>query len=201
MEKDLIEKFREYCEFSEDRVYVLLAIARTKENEQHSSNTEPTMREVVDNEQDLVSKMEQLDHAAKRSDSRFRLYLSANPRDAMKAFFQFRSEMDEWLQMRLNGNEGVKKKFKRIDSEFKSVLQKNECKDETNFIFDLDEVSEQEMNDLKSDLEGFTEIRLVQETPNGFHVVSRPFNYNELETEVEYELKKDGMIFVKYIGE
>lgn len=200
MEKDLIEKFRGYCEFDEDRVYVLLAIARSKENEEHGSNTEPTMREVVDNDEDLERKMEQLDHAAKRFDSNFRLYISANARNSMKAFFQLRSEMDEWLQMRLNGNEGVKKKFKRMDSEFKSVLQRNECKDETNFIFDLDEASEQEMNELKKDIEEFTEVKMTQETPNGFHIVSRPFNYNELDSEVEYELKKDGMIFVKYIG-
>lgn len=200
MDQELIEKFREYCEFDEDRVYVLLAIARTKENEKHSSNTEPTMREIIEDKEDLETKMNQLDHAAKSFDSKFRLYISSNARNSMKAFFQLRSEMGEWLQMRLNGNNGVKKKFKRIDSEFKSVLQKNECKDETNFIFDLDEASEKDLSELKQDLEGLTEMRMVQTTPNGFHIITQPFNYNELETEIDYELKKDGMIFVSYIG-
>lgn len=200
MEKDLIQKFSDYCKFDEDRVYVLLAIARSKENEEHGSNTEPTMREIVDNREDLERKMEQLNHAVKRFDSEFRLYLSSNGRDSMKAFFQLRSEMDNWVEMRLNGNEGVKKKFKGVDSEFKSVLQKNQCKAETNFIFDLDEVSKDGMSNLKSDLEEFTEIRMVKETPNGFHIVTRPFNYNELDSDINYELKKDGMIFVSYIG-
>lgn len=200
MENDILEKFGDYCEFGEDRVYVLLAIARSKENSEYSSNTEPTMREIVEDEKGLEKKMEKLDHAAKSSDSDFRLYLSANSRNCMKAFFQLRSEMDEWLQMRMNGNEGVKKKFKHLDSEFKSVLQKNECKDESNFIFDLDEISKEDMEILKKDIEEFSDVRLVQETPNGFHVVTRPFNYNELDSEVDYELKKDGMIFVKYIG-
>ncbi len=200
MEKNLIERFRDYCEFGEDRVYVLLAIARSKENEHHGSNTEPAMREIVEDEEDLKLKMEKLDHAARSSDSDFRLYLSANARDSMKAFFQVRSEMDDWLQMCLKGNEGIRKKFKHVDSEFKSVLQKKECKEESNFIFDLDEASEDEMKELKKDVEEFTEVRMVQETPNGFHIIARPFNYNELETEVDYELKKDGMIFVSYIG-
>lgn len=200
MEEDLIEKFRDYCEFSENRVYILLAIARSKENEEHGSNTEPAMREVIEDGEDLRLKMEKLDHATISSDSDFRLYISANARDSMKAFFRLRSEMDEWLQMCLNGNEGVKKKFSRIDSEFKSILQKNECKDESNFIFDLDEASENEMSELKRDIEEFSEVRMVQETPNGFHIITRPFNYNKLESSIDYELKKDGMIFVRYIG-
>jgi len=201
MEEKLIEKFKEYCEFSQDNVYVLLAISRTKENEEHSSNTEPTMREVVDNEKDLEEKMKQLDHASKSYDSKFRLYISSNARNSMKAFFRLRSEMDDWLQMRINGNEGIKKKFKRIDSEFKSVLQKNECKDETNFIFDLDKASRQDMKQLEDDLRVLTDIKMVKSTPNGFHIVTGSFNYNELETGIDYELKKDGMIFVSYIGD
>jgi len=46
-----------------------------------------------------------------------------------------------------------------------------------------------------------TSIKLRQKTPNGFHIVTEAFNFNELETEIEYELKKDGMIFLSYIGE
>lgn len=200
MDQDLIDKFSDYCNFGEDRVYVLLAIARSKENEEYGSNTEPAIREIVEDEKDFKMKIERMNHAVESSDSDFRLYLSANARDSMKAFFQLRSEMDSWVQMRLNGNEGVKKKFKRIDSEFKSVLQKNGCKDDSNFIFDLDETSKEEMKELKNDVEDFTEVRMVQETPNGFHLVSGPFNYRELDTDVGFELKRDGMIFVSYIG-
>lgn len=38
------------------------------------------------------------------------------------------------------------------------------------------------------------------ETPNGYHIVTEPFNYNDLETDVEYELKTDGMLFVEYLS-
>lgn len=199
--KQTVEKLRDYCEFGEDRVYVLLAIARSKENEQHSSNTEPTMREVVKEEKELEREIKQLEHTARGFDSRFRLYISANARNALKASFKLRSEMDGWLEMQLSGNEGVKKKFKKIDSEFKSVLQKNECKDGSNFIFDLDDADRDDLEQLKEDIDKLTSIKLTQETPNGFHVVTESFNYNELDTEVDYELKKDGMIFLDYIGE
>lgn len=198
--KKTVEKLEEYCDFGEDRVYILLAIARSKENEQHSSNTEPTIREVVKEEKELERKVQQLDHAVTRFESRFRLYISANARNAVKASFKLREEMDEWLEMRLGGNEGVRKKFKKIDSEFKSVLQKNECRDGTNFIFDLDEKDRESFEQLKEDIGEHTELKLTRETPNGFHIVTEPFNFNELETGIEHELKKDGMIFLDYIG-
>lgn len=200
MKKD-VEELKEYCEFGEDRVYVLMAIARSKENEEHSSNTEPTMREVVRNEEELAQKINQLEHAAGGFGDRFRLYISANARDVMKASFKLRNEMDKWLEMRLNSNEGVKKKFKKIDSEFKSVLQKNECRDDSKFIFDLDDAGIDDFQELRDDIENFTSIELTRETPNGFHIVAEPFNYNEMKTGTEYELKKDGMVFLDYIGE
>lgn len=200
VEKEKIQQLKEYCSFGEDRVYVLLAIARAKENEDYNNNSEPVIREIVDNEEELERKVEQLDYDVSRFDSKFRLYLSANARNTMDAFFQLRSDMDDWLKMRLNGNQGVSKKFKRVDSEFKSVLQKTQCKDETNFIFDIDNQPKEEAEKIQSELENHTEILMFQETPNGYHIVTEPFNYNELESEVEYELKKDGMIFIDFIG-
>ncbi|SDW44560.1 hypothetical protein SAMN05443574_103261 [Haloarcula vallismortis] len=42
---------------------------------------------------------------------------------------------------------------------------------------------------------------MQQETPNGWHVVSETFNYNEFGLAEEHELKTDGMLFLEYIGE
>jgi len=198
---EISEKLENYCEFGEEKVYVLLGIARKKENEEYTSTSEPVIRKIVDSEKELKRKIEELDHAASRFEADFRLYISANARNTMDAFFLLREKGDEWLKMKMNGNKGINNKFKRIDSEFKSILQKHSCRDETNFIFDLDNCGKETADKLKEKLRDHTEIKLVQETPNGFHIVTEPFNFNQLETDVEYELKKDGMIFLSYIGE
>lgn len=195
-----IDEFREYCEFGPERVYLLMAISRSKDNE-GSDKSLPVIRKIVDDAEALPRKVTELDHAASRFDERFRLYLSANARNTTKAFFQLRTEMDDWLRMRLNGDTDIRRKFKQVDSEFKSVLQSNSCKDETNFIFDLDNVSESVATDFEQQLEEFTTILLTRSTPNGYHIVTDAFNYNELETDIEYEMKPDDMIFVSYIGE
>ena len=193
--------FEEYCEFGEDRVYLLVALARAKENEGTTSNAAPAVRKVVESEDEIGRTAAELDHTARRFDERFRLYLTANARDALKATFELRRSMDDWLEGRIHGDEGVSAKFRRVDSEFKSTLQSDACRDETNFVFDVDDATAADRDALVEDLQGHTEVALVRETPNGYHVVTDPFDYNELATSVEYELKTDGMVFVSYIGE
>lgn len=193
--------FEDYCTFGPERVYVLMAIARPKENEDLTHGSAPVIREVVEDADDLRRKVEQLDHAVSRFEATYRLYLSANARDVTRAFFELRRSTDEWLEMRLNGNEEVVGKFRRIDSEFKSVLQRDTCRDDTNFVFDLDDVTAAEATAFREAVAEFTAIHMSRETPNGYHVVTDPFNYNELATDVDYERKTDGMVFLSYVGE
>jgi len=54
---------------------------------------------------------------------------------------------------------------------------------------------------LASTLDELTTVSLRRETPNGYHLVTEPFDYTELATDVTYELKTDGMLFLSYVGE
>ncbi|WP_135363390.1 hypothetical protein [Halosimplex halophilum] len=194
-----VTPFEEYCEFGGDRVYLLLAIARAKENEGTAGDAAPTLRRVVEEAADLARTAAELEHAADRFDERFRLYLTANARDALKATFELRRSMDDWLEGRIHGDEGVRPKFRRVDREFLSTLQSDACRDGTNFVFDLDDATAADRDALVDDLRGHTGVALARETPNGFHVVTDPFDYTDFTTGVDYELKTDGLIFVSYL--
>lgn len=189
-----------YCTFGDERVYILLAIARGKE-QSDTDEPRPTIREVVREPEQLRRKAEQLAHAVSRFDATYRLYVTANARDVTAALFRFRASMDDWLEMRLNGDRDVVGKFKRLDSEFKSVLQRDECRDETRFVFDLDDVSRTEADRLRQRLADETTVLLDRDTPNGVHLVCEPFDYTSFDADVAYELKTDGLVFVSYIGE
>lgn len=199
-----IESLEQYCIFDEDRVYVLMAIARKKENPSVTSSSEPVFREVIKDEDDIRRKVEKLESTIKnyRDDSgqqlNFRLYVNANARNTVKAYFNFRERMNGWVKDRMYGQESTARKFKQVDSHWKSELQKPESRDETRFVFDLDDVTEAEETRFVEQVRDFVDDVREVETPNGYHVVTRPFNYNDLETEVEYELKTDGMIFLRY---
>lgn len=197
----LADTVETYCEFDNDRVYVLMIIARSKENKDINSNYFPVIRKIVTEPDEIRRKMIELDHAASRFEHRFRLYLSVNARNTLDATFSLKGDIDEWIQMRLHGNEDVMQKFKRLNHEFKSILQSNKCKDESKFLFDLDEISGDEATRFERQLEDATTVVLTRTTPNGYHIVTEPFNYTELNVEVDYEIKKDDLVFLSYLGE
>lgn len=91
-----IPLLREYCQFGEDRVYLFMAIARQKENQQLTSNDEIVFREIVKDEHDIQKKYQRLQSAAESrqttSDKNvtFRLYMTVNPRNTLDAYFMFR---------------------------------------------------------------------------------------------------------------
>jgi hypothetical protein len=191
---EYLPTLREYCEFGPERVYLLLALARSKENDVREGPS--AIRTVVRGPDDLEPAVAELDHAVSRFDATYRLYLTANARNTQQALFALRRSMDDWLEARLNGSTDVLGKFGRVDSEFKSTLQSDGCRDETNLVFDLDDATGGDADALEAALRELTTVHLRHETPNGVHLVTAPFDYNRLATDVEYELKTDGLVFV-----
>jgi hypothetical protein len=182
-----------------------MAIARKKENPQITSGTEVVFREVVKDERDLRRKYDKRQSTAQqyRADSgdplTFRLYITANARNTVDTYFNFRQRMNGWVKDRIQEDEAAPRKFKRLDNYWKSELQRDKARDETRFLFDIDHPAEAERDQLVHDLTEHTDVILTQETPNGWHVLTEPFNYNDLDTDIDYELKTDGMLFVTYL--
>lgn len=194
------EAIREYCEFGPHRVYLLLAIARSKENDDIQATDQPTIRKVVENSDEIEDKLEQLEHATKRFPQDYRLYLTINARDITQAFFMFRQEMEQWMKNIAFGNKNSMRNLKRIDHLWKSYLHKQGARDDKLFLFDMDDASESDASELEDLLSNETAVITTMETPNGYHIITEPFNYTEFESEYEYELKKDGMTFLGYLN-
>ncbi|MFC6796374.1 MULTISPECIES: hypothetical protein [unclassified Haladaptatus] len=202
-----VNTVEEYCMFGEERVYLFMAIARQKENPHLTSSTEVTFREVVTDTQDIRRKFDQLQSWAQhyRTESgdplAFRLYLSVNARNTVDGFFNFQEQTNGWIRAWLKGDETAPRKFKRLSSYWKSELQKPTASDDSRFLFDLDDTSEEDAQRLLASLEKQTSVVTVRESPNGYHIVTEPFNYTTLDIDVEYDLKTDGMLFVGFLSD
>lgn len=196
-----LETLREYCTFGDERVYLLMAIAREKDQPEGVDADGPVIREVVAEPEDLARTVQQLEHAVARFEARYRLYLTASARNVVDATFALRRRTDGWLRELVDGDGAVTRQFKRLDSEFKSALHSDDCRDETTFLLDVDDATPAGMRALREALAAHTTVRLTRETPNGYHLVTEPFDYNALETETdtEFELKTDGMLFLRFL--
>lgn len=202
-----LERFiREFCEFGEDRAYILSAIARPKENEQISHGNAPMFREILTHEDDIPEKLRKLRTLAnyyepdEGGELQFRLYITANSRDIRSAFFNFQKELIDKEKRISEGHSPTKNKIKRLDKEWISEIQSDAHKDDSLFIIDIDdkELYESTLEKLKEK----TDIRFTIETPNGYHILTEPFNYTEFNALDEYEeieLKKDSLLYLSYI--
>lgn len=190
----------DYCTFGPDRVYVLMAIARKKDNEHITTNTEIVFREVLKDENDCRRKRARLEAQARdytadeQDDLTFRLYVSVNARDTISAYYNYKQRMDEWSEKLYYGDDAMLPKLKRVDREWLSELQRPHNSADNYFMFDLDDVPQDDMQNFKDEIP--TDVRVTSETPNGYHIVSGPFNYTRWRGPAPYELKTDGLLHV-----
>lgn len=198
----------DHCNFEENRVYVLFAIARKNENEDITTSTEIIFREVLKNETDIHRKVSKLRAACAGYEPddvdapTFRLYVTVNARDSQQAFFNYQERINGWVHDLLNGDDAARMKMKKVDSYWISELQKPENRDGALFLWDYDGEYEAPVG-LQEDLKSKTEIVGTRETPNGYHIITTPFNYTDMGVDLRevynVELKTDGMVFLEYL--
>lgn len=198
----------DFCEFGSNRTYLLIAMARPKENETITNNNMPIFREIITRSGKIQYKYAQLkalaDNYTSMSDSEptFRLYITANARDTQKAFFQYQKGLIDYQKHISNGHEATLEKIKRLDREWESKLQQDGNKDDNLFIIDIDTKNESTYTSMIDTLSKETTIKTAIETPNGYHIITKPFNYpscNPIQSNDDIEIKTDGLLFLKLI--
>jgi len=200
--QDSIDFVTEYCNFKDDRAYILIAVSRQKFNEDVTNGQEQIHRRIVSSEEEVEYNIKHLYSMMQQNNLKYRLYLTVNSRSLTSAFFQFQSKLASMSEELFNGDDGTITRIERLGSEWKSTLHDPSNRVTKNFQFDLDDVSRGELNLFKDKLtEHEAEILLVRETPNGFHLITEPFNYTKMKAAHFYdELDTDGMVHVAEIN-
>jgi len=197
---DAIDKIEDWCEFGPNRAYILWAVARSKHNEHISNAEEVIYRTALTPESDITKEYHDMVAQINRHDLEFRMYLTVNARDTMQAGAGLQDNMVSWFRELLNGHDEHREKFNHVDSRWLSKLHSSECKDDNYFQIDCDG-SKADANALIDDLIENIEVDVnAFKTPNGYHILTEPFNYTEWEPPVEYdELDTDGQLHIEQI--
>lgn len=201
--EDQIEFMEEYCKFGDEQGYILLAKARKQHNEGFSNSDEITRRRMITSTDEISTHYKELRAIAETHPGlTFRMYLTINPRDLITAYFNLRDRVNDWSRSLYEQDTGIRTKFGRIGSEWKSCAHRPEAKADSLFLFDLDGTTRQEVAQFTSELQDAiregAEIKAVIETPNGYHIISDPFNHTNFNPTIEYdELKQDAQLFIE----
>lgn len=205
---ETLEFLEEFCEFGPNRAYILSAMARPKENESITHGSIPMFREIITNTDAIRRKYARLQAMAQNytpeegGELDFRLYITANARDIQKSFFIFQRTLIEFSKNIAEGHEESREKIKRLDKEWESTLQTDGNKDDNLFIIDIDSTDTALFTEIADALDRETDILTATETPNGYHILTQPFNYPNFEpfTENEnIEIKTDGLTFLRML--
>ncbi len=201
---EILSFLKQYCKFGPNRLYILLAMARPKENEQITHNNMPIFREIISHEEKIEQKYKKLktisnNYIKNNQKLKFRYYISANARDIDKSFYLFQKKLLKMQRDIHNGHTETQHKIKRLDKEWISMLQKSGNKDDNYFIIDIDKLNISILKTIYDELKEETNIIECIRTPNGFHLITEPFNPNQDILDEDYiEIKKDDLFFLSW---
>jgi hypothetical protein len=207
-DEETLSFLSEYCSFGPNRTYILSAMARPKENDTITHNSIPMFREIITSEENLRRKYARLQTLAENytpeegGELTFRLYITANARDTEKAFYLYQKDLIEYSHKLSTGHEATREKIKRLDKEWESKLQTDGNKDDNYFIIDIDTEDTELLDEMIQSLDSETNIKTAIESPNGFHIITEPFNYpnfDPLTENDEIEIKTDGLMFIRLL--
>jgi len=183
--KKQIEFIKEYCKFEPYSCYVILAVARKKDNKDITGSQEVCFKEVIYKENHIVRKYTRIYNNCKNyvndknEHLNFYIYISVNPRDTKKCYWEFQKEMLS-VGEELSRNVDKESQLARLDKRWLSVLMNPQNKKGRGlFLLDIDTKDESVIAKIQRELidNKYCTNRLAFiETKNGFHAVYEPFN-------------------------
>ena len=172
---------------SEEEVYVYIALRRVSKNKNENTGlTKKSYRLIRYHNQTEDEIVDELGEMIQGQSGLWRIYRTVNKRSLPKAYRRMQIEM-------LEKEDSV---IRKVNSHWKSILMKHECKIGRKLLFDFDlddaQMFDEFMNEIidynrQFDQSDKTEPLLVEktQTPNGFHIVTNSFN--------SFEFKQFGM--------
>ena len=207
-----LELLKEHCKFEEDKpfdCYVILAIARKKYNAGFTQNTEVVHRFVIKQPKDVERKYNNIKAMVDASKHNFYIYISVNPRNALKAHFILQQMYGKWLQEHISGSDNIAMKFKRVDNQFYSALMQPASRSGKTWVVDVDTKDKNLVQDIVDELTKYTRLIRKVETVNGYHLLIDPFNRQDfilthsgglcVDWRDVVDIKTDALLFVENV--
>lgn len=181
----------EFRNFADGIRYVAL-LHRTKDG---GENTEYQRRgglAITHDEKDYYEALVRLLTLQAVSSKPYRLYASVNPRDLRKAEHKFKEDM---LTVDFAPQENKDYFWTRLESKWASALMSPGSRAKSNFMIDVDGDGDITAPALQWLAENGVEYIKMYQTPNGWHIITPPFNPTNWNP-ANGEIKKDGLILL-----
>lgn len=167
-------------------IHVVVALLRVSSNKSENIGLKTRIyREVVtrDIEESIGNIKNRIGHA----EGLWRIYRTVNRRDLITARKQ--------LMIKLIENPESKLEF--IDTLWQSIMMKEVCRGERNFLIDIDTKNSDTIQNIRNIIKENSEVLEENCTPNGYHFITKKFDYRPLLEIGNVEVKKDALFFIE----
>lgn len=164
------EIFKDYS----DGIRIVYLVHRSKEGGFNNVQKRHFKKAITTNSEEFFNAVEEFKKTKDVDERPLRIYASMNSRDIKKAQRLFKQRM---LDMDYVSDEIRNRFYFDLKNQFVSCLADKSSRNSKNFLFDLDEVDDRSFHQIYNLLEKRTEILLHYQTKNGWHIITKPFNY------------------------
>lgn len=175
-----------------DGVRYLCLLHRSKDGGQNKEYHRRSAFFITLNTEEYRDAVERLLILQAVSSKPYRLYASVNARDIQKTERQMKIEM---LEADFASAENKQFMYERFCSRWAGALMKPGSRSGSSFILDVDGEGDVTAPVLKKLAEINIEPLMQYKTPNGWHIITPPFNPQLIESD-GCEVKKDGLILL-----
>lgn len=187
--KDIMEEFRLFT----NNYHVLFLIHRNKEG--GDTNNSKVRKIIVRNNREYKEGLTELLTDKYNSELPLRIYASLNERNFDKAIKQFKYE-----QLDADYYDQVQKEnfYLDIKNKFIGCLMQPPQRKTSYFLFDVD--NEEGRDVMGEALTALPPEHIVQtySTKNGWHIITKPFDYTKVKLPNGCEFKKDALLLLAY---
>jgi len=187
--KNLLSEFKLFI----DGYRVLFLIHRNKEG--GATNNTKVRKIIVRNNGEYKTALKELVREKNESELPYRIYASLNQRNIDKAIRQFKFE-----QLEADYYDQIQKEnfYLDIKNRFIGCLMQPAQRKTSLFMFDVD--NEEGRDVMGESLLAIPSEQIIQTYPtkNGWHIITKAFNYTTLKLPDGCELKKDGLILLSW---
>jgi len=192
----------EYCDFSNPNwVWMLKGISRNKDNT--NSGVKFLRRMVLTKPEDIVICRDKIIAEANDPNTIYRLYVSLNARDVVKAAFEFQKKLADITFGLCKGQDDALGQSKKIGSVWKTQLEQRNCRGTKRFLLDVDTLEDDSKLYCWMMGNGYKDQFIkVRKTVSGWHWIINACDtrsvvaYAEKE-KIPLDIQRDSMVYVE----
>ena len=187
--REIMQQFRNFT----DGTRIIMLTQRSKEGGKSDNPDRVSKRKISSNRIEFESILEEFLEIKNLSPKKqLRIYSSVNKRDFGKGMREFKRQQ---LEVDYYDHESKCNFYLDIKNRFLSSIMKPSSRAETFFLIDCDDLTRKTIGKAIDEVDAITDVVLHYRTKNGYHIITKPFNPNDLP---KLEIKKDALLLLSY---